>query len=141
MKVGVFYWSQTGNTEMMAEAIAEGVKAAGGEVEITEVANASAEAVLACDAIAFGCPAMGDEELDETEFEPFFAEVEGSLSGKKVALFGSYDWGDGEWMRNWYERTKGTGAVMVQEEGLIANNEPDDEAKEACKALGAKMAE
>ena len=138
MKVGIIYWSQTGNTEMMAEAIAEGAKAAGADVEVMEVANASVDAALGFDVLALGCPAMGDEELEESEFEPFFADLEGSLSGKKVALFGSYDWGDGEWMRNWYDRTKGTGAVMVCEEGLIANNEPDDEAKEACKALGAK---
>lgn len=140
MKVGVIYWSSTGNTEMMAEEIAEGVKKAGAEVELAEVANTSVEAVLGYDVLALGCPAMGDEELEESEFEPFFAELEGSLSGKKVALFGSYDWGDGEWMRNWYDRTKGTGAVMVCEEGLIANNEPDDDAKEACRALGEKLA-
>lgn len=140
MKVGVIYWSLTGNTEMMAEEIAEGVKKAGAEVELAEVANTSVEAALGYDVLALGCPAMGDEELEESEFEPFFAELEGSLSGKKVALFGSYDWGDGEWMRNWYDRTKGTGAVMVCEEGLIANNEPDDDAKEACRALGEKLA-
>ena len=140
MKAGIIFWSQTGNTEMMAEAIAEGVKAVGAEVEIMEVANASVDAVLGFDVLALGCPAMGDEELEESEFEPFFAELEGSLSGKKVALFGSYDWGDGEWMRNWYDRTKSAGAVMIQEEGLIVNNEPDEEAKEACRALGAKMA-
>lgn len=140
MKVGVIYWSSTGNTEMMAEEIAEGVKKAGTEVELAEVANTSVEAALGYDVLALGCPAMGDEELEESEFEPFFAELEGSLSGKKVALFGSYDWGDGEWMRNWYDRTKGTGAVMVCEEGLIANNEPDDDAKEACRALGEKLA-
>lgn len=140
MKVGVIYWSSTGNTEMMAEEIAEGVKKAGAEVELAEVANTSVEAALGYDVLALGCPAMGDEELEESEFEPFFAELEGSLSGKKVALFGSYDWGDGEWMRNWYDRTKGTGAVMVCEEGLIANNEPDDDAKEACRALGEKLA-
>ncbi len=140
MKVGVIYWSSTGNTEMMAEEIAEGVKKAGAEVELAEVANTSVEAALGYDVLALGCPAMGDEELEESEFEPFFAELEGSLSGKKVALFGSYDWGDGEWMRNWYDRTKGTGAVMVCEEGLIANNEPDDDVKEACRALGEKLA-
>lgn len=140
MKVGVIYWSSTGNTEMMAEEIAEGVKKAGAEVELAEVANTSVEAALGYDVLALGCPAMGDEELEESEFEPFFAELKGSLSGKKVALFGSYDWGDGEWMRNWYDRTKGTGAVMVCEEGLIANNEPDDDAKEACRALGEKLA-
>lgn len=140
MKVGVIYWSSTGNTEMMAEEIAEGVKKAGAEVELAEVANTSVESALGYDVLALGCPAMGDEELEESEFEPFFAELEGSLSGKKVALFGSYDWGDGEWMRNWYDRTKGTGAVMVCEEGLIANNEPDDDAKEACRALGEKLA-
>ena len=139
-KIAVVYWSGTGNTEAMAAAVTEGAKEKGAEAIMLTAAEFDAAQIGAFDAIAFGCPSMGAEELEESEFEPFFAELEGSLSGKKVALFGSYDWGDGEWMRNWYDRTKGTGAVMVCEEGLIANNEPDDDAKEACRALGEKLA-
>ena len=92
------------------------------------------------DVIALGCPAMGDEVLEEGDFEPFFADLEGKLSGKKVALFGSYDWGDGQWMRDWFDRTRNAGADLCQEEGLIANNEPDEEALDACRALGEKLA-
>lgn len=140
MKAAVIYWTSTGNTEMMAQAVAEGAKAAGAEVDLMEVSEASVDNALGYDVLALGCPAMGDEVLDEGEFEPFFAELEGKLSGKKVALFGSYDWGDGEWMRNWYSRTKDAGADMVQEEGLIVNNTPDDEGLELCRKLGASLA-
>lgn len=140
MKAAVIYWSSTGNTEAMAQAVAEGAKNAGAEVDLMEVADATVEKALSYDVLALGCPAMGDEELEEGEFEPFFADLEGKLSGKKVALFGSYDWGDGEWMRSWYDRTKEAGAELISEEGLIVNNTPDEEGLEACKALGAKLA-
>lgn len=139
-KAAVIYWSATGNTEAMAQAIAEGAKAAGIEVDLMEVGNTSADAAAEYEVLALGCPAMGAEELEEGEFEPFFADLEGKLSGKKVALFGSYDWGDGEWMRNWFDRTKDTGAVMLQEEGLIVNNTPEADGIEACKQLGAALA-
>ena len=150
MKVSIVYWSGTGNTEAMAEAVAEGAKNAGAEVELLPVSAASGD-VVGSDALLFGCPAMGSEELEESEFEPFFEEleesefepffssVEGSLSGKKVGLFGSYDWGDGEWMRTWQQRVKAAGGVMI-EDGLICNNTPDDDALSACRALGEKAA-
>ena len=140
MKAAIIYWSSTGNTEMMAKAIEEGAKAAGADVEIMEMGDTSPADALAYDVLCLGSPAMGDEELEEDEVEPFFAELEKGLSDKKVALFGSYDWGDGEWMRLWYDRAKDAGAQMIQEEGLIANLEPDEEAIENCKALGAKLA-
>ncbi len=138
MKVSIVYWSGTGNTEAMANAVKEGAEGAGAEVELLPVAAASAD-VLNSDAVLFGCPAMGSEELEDSEFEPFFSSVESSLSGKKVGLFGSYDWGDGEWMRIWQERVEAAGGVMI-EEGLICNNTPDDDALEACRALGANAA-
>ena len=138
MKVSIVYWSGTGNTEAMANAVKEGAEGAGAEVELLPVAAASAN-VLNSDAVLFGCPAMGSEELEDSEFEPFFSSVESSLSGKKVGLFGSYDWGDGEWMRIWQERVETAGGVMI-EEGLICNNTPDDDALEACRALGANAA-
>lgn len=140
MKAAVIYWSSTGNTEAMAQAVAEGAKGAGVEVELMEVSDTSADAAAGYDVLALGCPAMGDEELEEGEFEPFFADLEGKLSGKKVALFGSYDWGDGEWMRKWYDRTRDAGADLIGEEGLIVNNTPDEEGLAACKDLGAKLA-
>lgn len=136
MKVSIVYWSGTGNTEAMANAVAEGAKGTGAEVELLPVSAAS-EDVLASDALILGCPAMGAEQLEESEFEPFFSAIEGKLAGKKVGLFGSYDWGDGEWMRTWQERVVIAGGNMITD-GIIANNAPDDEALAACKSLGEK---
>ena len=138
-KVAVVYWSSTGNTESMANAVADGAKEAGAEVTTFETADFSADKVDEFDAIAFGCPAMGDEVMEEDEFEPLFSSCEAKLSGKKVGLFGSYGWGDGEWMRNWEETCRSAGASLVAE-GVICQEEPDDEAVENCKALGKALA-
>lgn len=138
MKVSIVYWSGTGNTELMAASAAEGAKRAGADVEMLTAAEADAS-VLKSDALLFGCPAMGAEELEETEFEPFFSAIEGKLAGKKVGLFGSYGWGDGEWMRTWTERVKKAGGVMIAD-GVIANEEPDEAASAECEALGEKAA-
>lgn len=135
MKTAVIYWSGTGNTEAMAKAVAEGAGA-----ELFSVSDFSGS-VEEYDAIAFGCPAMGAEVLEEDEFEPFFTAIESKLSGKKVALFGSYGWGDGEWMRNWEERVQGDGAVLIGGEGLMANEAPSDDDLEKCKTLGKSLAE
>ena len=137
-KIAVVYWSGTGNTETMAGAVAEGAREAGAEVEEIQAVDFGEDAAAGYDALAFGCPAMGDESLEEDEFEPMFEAVEASLSGKKVALFGSYDWGTGDWMDAWRERTEGDGAEVV--DTVIANLEPDDEALESCRALGAALA-
>ena len=139
-KVGIIYWSSTGNTEAMAQAVEEGAKAAGADVEIMEVADADVDKALSFDVLALGCPAMGDEELEDGEFEPFFSDLEGKLSGKKVALFGSYDWGDGEWMRKWADRMTEAGATVVNGEGLICQETPDDAMIEECKNLGKALA-
>ena len=138
MKVSIVYWSGTGNTELMAASAAEGAKRAGADVEMLTAAEANAS-VLKSDALLFGCPAMGAEELEETEFEPFFSAIEGKLAGKKVGLFGSYGWGDGEWMRTWTERVKKAGGVMIAD-GVIANEAPDEAASAECEALGEKAA-
>lgn len=138
MKVSIVYWSGTGNTELMAASAAEGAKRAGADVEMLTAAEADAS-VLKSDALLFGCPAMGAEELEETEFEPFFSAIEGKLAGKKVGLFGSYGWGDGEWMRTWIERVKKAGGVMIAD-GVIANEAPDEAASAECEALGEKAA-
>lgn len=135
MKTAVIYWSGTGNTEQMASAIAEGADA-----ELFTISEFNGD-IAAYDRIAFGCPAMGDEVLEESDFEPFFSDVEGSLNGKTIALFGSYGWGDGQWMRDWEERVKADGAVIVNGEGLIVNETPSDDDLELCKSLGAKLAE
>ena len=130
MKTAVIYWSGTGNTEQMASAVAEGSGA-----ELFNVSDFSGD-VSEYDRVAFGCPSMGDEVLEEGEFEPFFASVESKLSGKKIALFGSYGWGDGQWMRDWVERAKAAGAEIINGEGLIINDSPDADGLAACKALG-----
>ena len=137
-KLAVVYWSGTGNTEMMANCIAEGAKEAGAAVEMMGPAEFSAARLSEFDVVAFGCPAMGAEVLEESEFEPMFAELEGSLSGKRIALFGSYGWGDGQWMRDWCARCDS--ANLYDEEGLTVNESPDDEAKETCRELGRKLA-
>ena len=139
-KIAIVYWSGTGNTEMMAQAIEEGVKEAGGAAELVQSGEFCVGRLNDYQAFAFGCPAMGDEVLEEGEFAPMFESLENDLAGRKLALFGSYGWGDGEWMRNWVSLCKEKGAVLLQEEGLMANEEPDDDAKEACKALGRELA-
>lgn len=133
MKTAVIYWSGTGNTESMAAAVAEGAGA-----ELFSVSDFGGS-VSDYDAVAFGCPAMGAEVLEEDEFEPFFTAAESLIAGKKIALFGSYGWGDGEWMRNWEERVKAAGAELIGGEGLIVNEAPSDSDLESCKALGAKL--
>lgn len=133
MKVAVVYWSQTGNTEAMANKVVEGAKGAGADVDLFTAADFPG--VEGYDAVAFGCPAMGSEELESDEFEPMFTAAEPALSGKKVGLFGSYGWGDGEWMRTWQDRTRADGANLVSD-GVMANEAPDDAADAACIALG-----
>lgn len=133
----VVYWSSTGNTERMAEMLGEEIKNAGGEAEVCELSTVSPADLAGEDVFALGASAMGDEELDEGEVEPFVEELEKYVSGKKVALFGSYDWGDGEWMRKWEERMKEAGAEVVGT--VIANNEPGDEDQANLAELAKKL--
>lgn len=137
-KIQVVFWTQSGNTQAMAEAIGKGITEAGKEANVVYVGSASLDELKAANAFALGCPSMGVEVLDEAEMEPFVAEVEGFASGKTIALFGSYGWGDGEWMRNWEESCKEAGANLVCD-SVICQEEPDDEATDACKALGAAL--
>ena len=138
-KIAVVYWSSTGNTEAMANAVAEGAKAAGAEVSVFEAAEFSAEKTEEFEAIAFGCPAMGDEVLEETEFEPMFEACEAKLAGKRIVLFGSYGWGDGQWMQDWEERCRNHKAELVAD-SVICEEMPDDEELEKCRALGKALA-
>ena len=137
-KIAVVYWSGTGNTEAMANTVSEGAKAAGADVTLYTATEFSASMVADFDAIAFGCPSMGAEQLEETEFEPMFTECESKLSGKTIALFGSYGWGDGEWMRNWEDTCRDAGAVLACD-SVICMETPDDEAEEQCRNLGAAL--
>ena len=138
-KGAVVYWSGTGNTQAMADAVAAGAQEAGAEVQVLEASSFGADQMDAYDAVAFGCPSMGSEQLEESEFEPMFTDCEAKLSGKKIALFGSYGWGDGEWMRNWEQTCTDDGAVLACD-SVICNEAPDDDAVEACKALGKALA-
>lgn len=140
MSISVVYWSGTGNTQAMAEAVAEGIRSAGADPVVMEVSDADASALAAEDVFALGCPSMGAEQLEESEMEPFVETLEPLVSGRKILLFGSYGWGDGEWMRDWCERMKNAGAVLVREEGVIANDAPDDEALEECRTAGKELA-
>ena len=139
-KIAVVYWSGTGNTEAMANEVAEGVKAAGAEVDVLTASEFGADKMDAYDAVAFGCPAMGAEVLEESEMEPFVTEVEAFASGKHIGLFGSYGWGDGEWMRDWQDRMANAGAHVVGGEGVIARESPDEDALNQCRELGEALA-
>ena len=138
-KIAVVYWTGTGNTEEMANAVAQGAEAAGAEAKAVLVSDFSADEGGDYDAVAFGCPAMGAEELESDEFEPVWEACKGVLGQKPVALFGSYGWGGGEWMDSWKEDAEAAGLKVV--DVLIANEAPDDEAVEACGALGRQLAE
>ena len=137
-KIAVLYWSGTGNTEAMATAVLEGVKEKGAEGVMLTATEFDESMIDSFDAIAFGCPSMGSEQLEDSEFEPMFVSCEAKLKGKKIALFGSYGWGDGEWMRNWEETCISDGAVLACD-SVICNDAPDDEATASCKALGAAL--
>jgi len=134
-KIAVVYWSGTGNTEMMAASVAEGVKEAGSEAQLFTAAEFDSSMMDSFDAVAFGCPSMGTEQLEDSEFEPMFNDCESKLKGKKIALFGSYGWGDGEWMRNWEDTCRADGAAIVCDP-VICNDAPDDDTSESLKALG-----
>ena len=139
-QVLIVYWSGTGNTAAMAEMVAEGIKEAGREVVILPAEEASVADVEKYSAIAMGCPSMGDEVLEESTMEPFVEEIEGSVSGKTLGLFGSYGWGDGQWMRDWTDRMKQAGASVIGGEDAICNGAPDADAEAALKELGKRLA-
>lgn len=135
--IAVIFWSGTGNTATMAQEVVAGT---GGQAKLINVTDTNADEAAAYDKLALGCPSMGDEVLEEDEMEPFFTALEGKISGKKVVLFGSYDWGDGDWMREWASRMEAAGATVAGGEGVIANNTPDEEALENCRKLGETLA-
>jgi len=137
-KIAVVYWSGTGNTEAMANAVAEGARNAGATAEVFTASEFSASMMEDFDAIAFGCPSMGAEQLEESEFKPMFADCESKLSGKKIALFGSYGWGDGEWMRTWEDTCRDNGADLACD-SVICQDAPDDKAEANCRSMGASL--
>lgn len=139
-KVYVVYWSGTGNTESMANMLAAGVNEAGAQAEVVPAEDINIDTLVEQTGFALGCPSMGNEELEDSVMEPLVTALESKVSGKNLVLFGSYDWGDGEWMRTWVERMTNAGANIVSGEGVIANGEPDGDAEQALKAIGAELA-
>lgn len=134
-KIAIIYYSDSGNTEQMAESVLEGAKASGADASLFNVSEITPEVALSYDALALGCSAKGVEQLEESTFEPFFAELETKLSGKTIGLFGSYGWGGGEWMRTWEERVKNSGANLVRD-GVISLEAPDETVLDECKSIG-----
>ena len=139
MEYYVIYWSQTGNTQEMAEAVGAGIEEAGSVAKVISVADARVDMIKDAETFALGCPAMGAESLEDAEMEPFVTELESFASGKKIALFGSYGWGGGEWMRDWEQRMKDAGAQIIDGEGVICNEAPDEDTLTKCRELGKKM--
>lgn len=137
-KIAIIYWSGTGNTETMAKSVQKGVENAGGSAELFSVSSFSGN-IDDYSKLALGCPAMGAEVLEESEFQPFYDSIKSKLSGKKIALFGSYDWGDGEWMRIWQEDVSSAGGSLVKD-GLTVNLTPDDGGINDCVQLGETLA-
>lgn len=140
-KIFVAYWSMTGNTEAMAQAVGEGIEQAGKEAAVVEISSISPSDLEGETTFALGCPASGDDVLEESEMEPFVVAVEAFAAGKNLGLFGSYSWRDGQWMIDWAERMKAAGAKLVGVEGVTACDAPDDEALERCRSLGKQLAE
>ena len=138
-KIVIVYWTGSGNTEAMAHAVEEGAQNAGAEVSLNFVSDISADEAASFDHIALGCPAMGNEQLEEYEFEPFFEELLPQLQGKKVVIFGSYSWNEGDWIQLWKNRLNEAGVELVAEP-VKAYSYPEDDVLEACKALGESLA-
>lgn len=138
--IQVVFWSQSGNTEAMANAVADGIRKAGKEADVVFVGDASIDELKSAKVFALGCPAMGAEVLEEGEMEPFVSDLEMSVSGKTIGLFGSYGWGDGQWMHDWVDRMTSAGATVVDGEGVICMGAPDADATAQCEALGARLA-
>lgn len=139
MKTAVVYWSGTGNTAAMALQVAEGMKENGADVDVFTSSAFSENMMESYDAVAFGCPSMGNEQLEETEFQPLFELCIPKLKGQKIGLFGSYGWGDGEWMRNW-EDTCRQNKILLADDGIICCGQPDDDICEKCRQLGKELA-
>ena len=138
-KSAIVYWSGTGNTAAMADKIFDSAKESGADAELFTASEFGADKVDKFDFIAFGCPSMGCEQLEDMEFEPMFEQCKPKLKGKNIALFGSYGWGGGEWMSTWEDDCKNFGANLAFD-SIICNDAPDDEALAKCKELGKTMA-
>ena len=137
MRIAVIYYSSTGNTEAMATLIAEGARQGGAQADVLPVSQCDRSILDQYDILAFGCPASGQEELDDMEFLPFYESIETQLRGRHVAIFGSFGWGDGQWMRDWEQRVIDSGALLF-EQGCAVQEEPGPEA-EAIRRFGYRL--
>ncbi|MGN2370353.1 flavodoxin [Clostridium cagae] len=135
----IIYWSGTGNTEAMANLIAKGIEDLEVKTELINISNANVDSLKDENIVVLGCPSMGDEELEGGEFLPLLENVQDDLKNKKVILFGSYGWGDGQWMRSWEEEMTASG-VNVALEPLIVNYTPEGESEEQCIQYGREIA-
>ncbi len=138
-KVAIIYWSGTGNTAAMAELVAQGVQAAGGEAQVFACDSFAPDQLGNFDHFAFGCPSMGAEQLEETEFEPLFHSLLPSLKDKTCALFGSYGWGNGEWMEDWAALCREHGLYLVQD-GIICQGAPEGDVAAELQSMGRALA-
>jgi flavodoxin short chain len=139
-RILVAFWSGTGNTEKMAELIGEGAEETGAQVDCINISGLGADEVLAYDVLAIGSPSMGQEVIEESEVEPFVEAISAGIEGRRLALFGSYGWGDGEWMRNWVERMRSRGAKLM-DDGLIVQGAPEGDEAARCRDFGRRLAE
>ena len=137
-KINIIFWSGTGNTEAMAEAIYNGSEKSKNSKLLT-VDKDTIDDVKEADVLFLGCPSMGVEELEESEMEPFMESISKDILGKKIVLFGSYGWGDGEWMQNWEQRIKDCGGIII-EDSVICNEAPEEDNLNHLKSLGEKYA-
>ena len=140
-EIMVAYWSGTGNTAAMATILGKGIQDGGATAKVVSVEDIKADDLKDYPVFALGCPSMGNETLEETVMEDFVTEVESFASGKKIGLFGSYGWGDGEWMRDWTTRMEAAGATVLNGEGLICHETPDEDGLNACRELGRQLAD
>ena len=122
----------------MVEDIGCGIKEAEKEVEILEVSNATDKDIIDAEVVVLGCPAMGVKELEDSEVIPFIDNNVALMQGKKMALFGSYGWGTGEWMDAWKEQMASLGANLVTEP-LIVNEFTDGQDEAICNGYGKKI--
>lgn len=135
----IVYASTTGNTERMAKAVAQGARRSGDDVLCITAEKASTAEILAADVLYLGSPAMGAEMLEDS-MESFYSSLEPKLKGKKIALFGSFDWGDGQWLRDWAARVTAAGGKIINGQGLAARLAPDSAVIGQCEQLGESAA-
>ena len=139
-KIAIVVWSKTGNTRLMSKALKEGAEERGAQVEVFKSYNFDIEKAKSYECIALGCPAMGAETLEETEFLPMYETIKPYLKNKKIFIFGSYSWGDGKWMRDWKADMINNG-ISLFTEPIIAKEKPTNDILYKLKEIGKELAD